>query len=87
MVFHSHSYLLEFFFDSKEIKISREPLEMLKQARGFSSGEQILIRVALDIWSGSGNTKVWSLLESLDDQSLVNVLKALALFRGLESAN
>lgn len=87
LVFHNHSYLLDFFFDPKEPRISHEPMEMLRLSRGFSSGEQILIRVALDIWSGSGNTKVWNLLESLDEESLSKVLKALAVFRGIKSAN
>ena len=37
----------------------------------MSSGEDLLVRVALDLWSGSGDAKVWELVEILD------LLKAL----------
>ncbi len=87
LVFLNHPELLDFFFEKKKPRIRFKPLEMRKAAAGFSSGEQILIRVALDMWSGSGNAKIWQMLETLDSGNLSNVLKALEYYRGEKSDN
>lgn len=86
-IFSNHPQLLEFFFDKSQPRIRFEPLDMIKEAGCFSSGEQVLIRVALDMWSCSGNAKVWQLLETLDHENFSNVLKALDNWRHYRSAN
>lgn len=86
-IFRNHPKLLEFFFERDRAKISFDPETMLREAGCFSSGEQVLIRVALDMWSGSGNATVWQLLEILDYESFSNVLKALDNWRHFASAN
>ena len=87
LIFSNHPKLLEFFFDPEKPRVRFEPMDMLKGAGCFSSGEQVLIRVALDVWSGSGNAKIWQLLEKLDHDNFSNVLKALDSWRHYMSAN
>lgn len=49
----------------------------------FSSGEQILCRVAMDIWGEYGDTKLFDICRRLDGQNFTNVLEALIAFRQL----
>ncbi len=85
--FHNHPNLLGFFFEDRRQRIRFQAMEMSKHAACFSSGEKQLIRVALDVWSGSGNSKVWQFLETLDSGNLGNVLEALGKLRGRSRAN
>jgi hypothetical protein len=81
MIFAKHPKLLEFFFDKKEPKLNWPPDEMLDQASVFSSGEYVLIKVALDIWSGSGDALLWEILDTLDNDNFTKVIKGLIFFR------
>lgn len=80
-VFRHHPHLIEFLFDPDEPCLRLPPLELLRAARDLSHGEQTLIKVALDIWSGSGNAKVWQLIEILDERNFCAVLEALAYLK------
>ena len=50
--------LLEFLFHPSEAQLRVSPSSLLFESGCFSSGEQLLIRVALDIWSCDGDTKL-----------------------------
>lgn len=80
-VFFNYPHLLDNFFEKDNPKIRQSPEQMLKWAAGFSSGEILLIKTALDIWSGSGNVYVWQLIELLDKDNFYFVLQALAILR------
>ncbi|MGE3759869.1 MAG: hypothetical protein AB7H97_19035 [Pseudobdellovibrionaceae bacterium] len=87
IIFRNHPELLDFLFEKDEPRIRLEPLELRKQALCFSSGEELLVRVALDVWSGSGNAKIWQLIETLDCDNLSNVLEALSFLNCRERDN
>ena len=87
LIFSKHPKLLEFFFEKHRPRMSYSPVEMLKEIGVFSTGEELLIRVAMDIWSGSGNTKLWRLIEQLDHDNFSNVLKALDNWKHFRSVN
>ncbi|MBK8202984.1 MAG: hypothetical protein IPK68_11895 [Bdellovibrionales bacterium] len=87
VIFRNHPKLLEFYFEDRRPRIRFQAMEMRRHAACFSSGEKQWIRVALDVWSGSGNSKVWQLLETLDSGNLGNVLEALGKLRGRSRAN
>ncbi|MBX9767152.1 MAG: hypothetical protein K2X47_07770 [Bdellovibrionales bacterium] len=87
LLFRSHPELLDFLFDKRRARLRLSPVEMLDGLRGFSGGEQVLIRVAMDLWSGCGNTKLSRMLETLDDESLNNVLNVLRILKRLPPAN
>ena len=71
-----HSKLLSFLFKTDKPELSAPPEVMKDMAGGFSRGEKVLINLALDIWSESGDTKVMELL-TLDPYSLQNAVTAL----------
>lgn len=80
-MFLNHQYLLRGFFEERQPRISLAPEEMIQQSAGFSDGEIVLIKIALDIWSGSGNACVWELLEVLDKGNFLNVLKGMLMIK------
>ena len=75
--FSNHKYLLEGFFDETYARLRSSPELMIEQTSGYSHGEIVLIKVALDIWSGSGNVFVWQILETLDKRTFLSVIEAL----------
>jgi hypothetical protein len=54
---------------------------LLDQASVFSSGEKILVRLALDIWSGQGYVHLSDIIDRLDPTNYNHVLAALRLLR------
>ena len=80
-IFTGHSKLLEFLFEPDRPKLRHEPEILLHHAMGFSRGEQILLRVALDLWCGAGEVRLWQMIEHLDDGSYGNALTGLRHLR------
>ncbi len=80
-VFLGHDYLLAFFFDSEIPRTRLDPEPLLIQAKGFSKGEYLLIKIALDIWSSSGKAMVHELIEDLDRQNFYFTLEAMVISR------
>ncbi len=76
-----HTYLKDFFFEEGMKKIRFRPDEMRSRIQGFSCSEQVLIRVGLDMWSGSGDAKIWEILEVLDDRNFHATLSGLVMIK------
>lgn len=56
--------LLNFIFEAGGKRL-RERAGILKEdSWNFEESEQLLIRVALDLWSGSGHVQLWELTEA-----------------------
>jgi hypothetical protein len=55
--------LLTFIFEPTLPKLRKRAGVLKEDSWKFSSGEALLIRVALDIWSGSGHVQLWELIE------------------------
>jgi hypothetical protein len=49
----------------------------------YSGGEQILCRVAMDIWGEYGDAKLFDICRRLDGENFLAVLTALAEWRAL----
>ncbi len=81
IIFAQHAELLEFLFEKDRARLRQEPEILLDRSSGYSSGQQILIRTALDLWSGSGDVKMWQIIEGLDDETYENVLLGLRHLR------
>lgn len=78
MVFVNHQHLLNGFFEDKRARLRQSPEEMIEHyTQCCSDGEVILIKVALDIWSGSGGTLIFELTDALALHNFMNVLNAL----------
>ena len=69
--------LLDFLFDPSEAELCVSPSVVLDRFHFLSSGEQLLIRVALDIWSGEGHAEVRDILSTLDPYRFDDVIQAL----------
>lgn len=76
IVLRRYPYLIDFMFDPEEPRLRQRPEDLLEESASFSSGEDLLVRVALDLWSGSGDAHVWELIEFLDDENFSNVAEA-----------
>jgi len=57
--------------------------KILYEAGVFSSGQQILIRFACDVWFGESKCNVFDLTRRLDGKNFVNVMEAMAMWRRL----
>ena len=84
LIFQNHPQLLDFLFEKGRARLRREPERLLDGAREFSGGEQVLIRVALDLWNGTGKVRMWEILESLDEENYQHVLAGLRHLRPIE---
>jgi hypothetical protein len=78
IIFRKDPYLFLALFDPDEPVLS-DSIENLLEFSGetFSAQQDILFRVAMDVWSGGGQACVWELIEYLDDARLRDVLEAL----------
>lgn len=52
------------------------------QEATMSGGERLLVRVAYDLWEGTGLVSVRELARRLDRANLVRVLEAISISRG-----
>lgn len=84
LIFAKHLWLLEFLFDAERPRLRRDSESLLFDAVVFSSGEQILVRLALDLWDGSGNVRLWDIVERLDETNYHNVLAGLRHLRQID---
>lgn len=56
--------LMKYLFKYGEFRLRARAGILKEDAWKFSEAEQLLIRVALDFWSGSGHAQLWELLET-----------------------
>lgn len=77
-------YFLYFIFSHKRPELRLSPTDLIDEMNGFSHGEQVLLRVALDMWSGSGEVHLWEILKVLDDKNFISFIRAIVYFRELD---
>jgi hypothetical protein len=86
LLFHRNDNLLHFILNPDYPRL-RAPSDVIKeQARSFSSSEQILIQIGLDIWDGSGGIHFNDLYENLDQRNFQKVLLVLNYLYSPEEA-
>ena len=84
LIFRNHPELLAFLFEPGQPRLRQAPEILLVEAGVYSSGEKVLLRVALDLWNGSGHAQLWDLIEGLDLASYRQVLVGLRHLRRTE---
>ncbi len=84
-MFQADDRLLEFVFNPVKAELRTCPQTLTEESRCLSSGEQILIRVALDIWSAEGSATVGELLTALDYPRFEDVIRAMKSARWSET--
>ncbi len=83
LIFSFDEHWLNFFYSHKNGRLRLEPAEMLMEARCLSSGEQIMIKVALDLWTHGNYASLSSIAETLDWEKLTRVLLAIMTLRDI----
>lgn len=78
-----HTKLLQFLFNSKYPQLRAESEKLKREARCFSSGEYTLVTLALDLWDGSGDTKIRDIFNNLDRDLIKNAILVISKERGI----
>ena len=78
-IFLSHSpHLVDFLFNPAVPKLNDSPDELVARARGLSSGDFLLVRLALNLWCCGGGLEVHEIFEA-EPEVLGSIFRALAL--------
>lgn len=78
-LFKNHHELLTFVFDPSQPKLRRAPTTLLAETQALSSGEAVLVRVALDLWNQTGEVSLYEIIERLDYENFEAVTAALRM--------
>ena len=81
ILFRGNDKLFSYLMDEKREKLRTNPEQVKKSICGLSSGEQILIKIALDFWNGSGKALWWEVFNKLDGRNTANVVEALVYLK------
>lgn len=73
--------LLEFLFHPCRSRLARSAATLRRSAGAFSSGQQILVRIALDIWDDAGHVRLSDVVYRLDPVRFEAFLLALEVLR------
>ena len=77
--------LTSFLFEEPTVlRLRSSPAEIANDTWELSNQDQILIRVALDIWSGQGNAFLWEVLKGLNQDALARLALCIASYRDLQ---
>jgi hypothetical protein len=79
VLFASDPNLLAMVFDPEKPELRAPAEKILSQARRLSCGEVILVRMALELWNGSGELTLLMLLEQLDHRNFGNAIQAMLM--------
>ena len=63
-MFVGNTGLITFLFDSQLPELNGSSRDVLAAAKGLCSGDYLLIRAALDLWSGSGTVTLHEVLDA-----------------------
>ena len=84
-LFNRDSELLDYFFDPKNRgKIRKRPGILRDDSWGLKEPDQLRIRSALDIWSGSGHTYLFELLEHWSRRDWVYFIEAISKLKDIK---
>lgn len=73
--------LLDYLFQKNRHQLQQPPEEIMEDIGYLSSGEQVLMRIALDLWSGDGAARLGDIVWTLDDVRFDAFLMALESLR------
>ena len=69
--------LLAFLLDPNSPRLRRRAGILQEDAWNLSDGEQLMVRAALDLWSGSGHLQLWEMIETWDPTSWIHFIRAV----------
>lgn len=68
--------LLGFLFDPDHPRLRASPEELVRQARGLSSGDVLLVKIAVDLWSSGGFVSLHEIFDA-EPEALALILASL----------
>lgn len=60
-------WLLDFIFKADRSGLMADPKALIEASCSFSGGQQLLIQIALHIWTDDGGLSLWDITHSLDE--------------------
>jgi hypothetical protein len=81
-LFRNGPQLLEFFFHPSEPKLALPCKQIKHLAKSFCTADELLIRIALDVWCAAGAINFNEIYQKLDEANFVNVVLTLGYLRG-----
>lgn len=75
--------LIDFLFLKHKAEMFSGADEVLRKSGMFSSGEQVLVKVAVDIWFNESRSSIFDICRRLDPNNFVAVMEAMVAFRAL----
>jgi len=79
-LFKTKQHFVSFMFHPSQAKLAFASEEIIEMAMCLGSGNDLLVRIALDIWSGEGGINFNELYQKLDTRNfdeVINILKTL----------
>ena len=73
--------LLDYIFTPDRTALAAPANELLGASTEMSSGQRLLIKIALDIWSDEGNANLGEILTILDPYRFESFMLALEFYR------
>jgi hypothetical protein len=77
LLFHRNEKLMHLMLNPDTPRLMSTSELIKNHSLGFSSSEQLLVRIALDIWDGSGGIHFNELYENLDQRNFQKMLLVL----------
>lgn len=87
MLLAQNPKLIDFVFNEKRDRLAQPALMLRREARAFSTGEKVLIQIALDIWDDCGGARLSEVIFSLDPIRLELFLRAVEILRFSRSSS
>lgn len=84
ILLENNQHLLAFLLDSDTPRLRKRAGILQEDAWNLSHNEQLLVRAALDLWSGSGHLQLWEMIETWDAVNWSNFIQAIRVL-GLDS--
>ena len=78
-LFKTKQHFVNFMFHPSQAKLAFASEEIIEMAMGLGSGYDLLVRIALDIWSGEGGINFNEIYQKLDTQSFNEVVSVLQM--------
>jgi len=75
------SWLIDFILSPDRSTLNQPPEDLVRLSKAFSRGQQVLVQVALDIWSAEGQSSIGDVLWCLDSVRFEGFLLALEFLR------
>lgn len=77
------SHLYDLFFGDDPGGLRQGAWRLRDELRFFDIEEQLLIKAALDIWSGNGHLYLFEMLEHWDQREWLRFIKSISILKGI----